>query len=82
MVVMKRTINPNKNNKSAARSSFFEAILMFLIAKKDNKQLAIKTIIAKAAPSSINDDSLRFEILTEVNTMKQNPIKFAEVFKM
>jgi hypothetical protein len=52
------------------------------MARKDNKQLLIKIIMASAAPSSINEDSLRFEILTEVKTIKQNPNKLAEVFKI
>lgn len=63
------------------RSNLFELVL-FLIAKNDNKQLIIKITIAKAAPSSINVDSCNLATLTEVKTIKQKPNKLAEVFKI
>lgn len=63
------------------RSNLFELVL-FLIAKNDNKQLIIKITIAKAAPSSIKVDSCNLATLTEVKTIKQKPNKLAEVFKI
>lgn len=82
IVVIKRTIRPDRKSISAVCSNFFEGKFVPRMAKNDNKQLVMKRIIAKAAPSSIKDDSLSFEIFTEVNTMKQKPIKLAEVFKI
>ncbi len=82
MVVINKTINPKRNKISAPRSNLFELVAVFRMARKDNKQLLINTMMAKAAPSSIKDDSSSFEILTEVRTMKQNPNKLAEVFKI
>jgi len=82
MVVIKSTIRPERKSKSAQRSIFNERLVLLRMAIKESKQLLMKMTIAKAAPLSINDDSLRLDILTEVNTMKQNPNKLAEVFKM
>jgi hypothetical protein len=82
MVVINKTINPKRNKISASLSIFVARAVVLRMARKDNKQLLIKMIIAKAAPSSIKDDSSSFEILTDVKTMKQNPNKLAEVFKI
>lgn len=81
IVVIKSTINPQRNKISAMRSNLFEFEL-FLMAKNDNKQLLIKITIAKDAPSSIKVDSCNLATLTEVKTIKQKPNKLAEVFKI
>lgn len=82
IVVTKSTIKPQRNKISAIRSNFVEFRLLLLIERNENKQLLIKIIIASAAPSSIKDDSSSLETLTEVKTMKQNPNKLADVFKI
>ena len=82
MVVMKSTIKPQRKSVSAVRSNLAAFAVLLLIARKDNKQLLIKMIIANAAPSSIYDDSCNFETLTDVKTMKQKPNKLADVFKI
>ena len=82
MVVINKTINPKRNKISASLSIFAERLVVLRMARKDNKQLVMKTIMAKAAPSSIKDDSSSLEILTEVKTMKQKPNKLADVFSM
>jgi len=78
MVVIKSTIKPQRKRVSAVRSNLVALAVLLLMAKKDNKQLLIKMIIAKAAPSSIKDDSCSLETLTDVKT----PNKLAEVFKI
>jgi len=82
MVVIKSTIKPQRKRVSAVRSNLVALAVLLLMAKKDNKQLLIKMIIAKAAPSSIKDDSCSLETLTDVKTIKQKPNKLAEVFKI
>lgn len=82
MVVIKSTIKPQRKRVSAVRSNLVALAVLLLIAKKDNKQLLIKMMIANAAPSSIKEDSCNFETLTEVKTMKQKPNKLADVFKI
>ena len=79
---MKRTIKPNKNKISALRSIFSALAVVLRMPRKDNKQLLINTIIAKAAPSSIKVDSVNLEILTDVKTIKQKPNKLADVVKI
>lgn len=81
-MVIKSTIKPAKNSTSANFSNLTDCAVSFRIARKENKQLLIKITMAKAAPSSIKEDSLRFDIFTDVNTMKQKPNKLAEVFNM
>jgi hypothetical protein len=82
IVVINRTMRPEKKQRSANRSSFAPRAVLLRMARKDNKQLLMKITMAKAAPSSINDDSVSAEILTDVNTIKQNPSRLAEVFKI
>jgi hypothetical protein len=83
MVVKNNTIKPQRK-KISARFSNLSARLsfLFLMDRKESRQLLIKEIIAKAAPSSIKLDSLSFVILTEVSTMKQKPNRLAEVLSM
>ena len=50
--------------------------------KNEKKQHAINKIQATPVTSSILDSSLTFDILSEVNTTKQNPNKLEEVFNM
>jgi hypothetical protein len=52
------------------------------MARKDKMQLHIKIKMASAAPSSMKEDSSNLEILTDVKTIKQNPSKLADVFKI
>ena len=81
-MVIKSTINPQRNKISAVLSNLFEFTFLLRMARKDNKQLLMKITIAKAAPSSINVDSCSLATLTEVKTIKQKPNKLAEVFKI
>jgi hypothetical protein len=52
------------------------------IDKKDKRLLAINKIHATPVSSSIIDTSLNFDILSEVKTIRQNPIRFEEVFSI
>lgn len=82
MVVIKSTMRPIRNRMSALRSILKERFPELFMARKEERQLLIKMMIASAAPSSIMDDWESLEILTDVSTIKQKPNKLAEVFKI
>jgi hypothetical protein len=52
------------------------------IDKKENRLHAINKIQATPVNSSIIDAPLNFDILREVNTIRQNPIKLEDVFRI
>ena len=52
------------------------------IDKNEKILLTIKKIVPIPVSSSIIDTSLYFDILSEVNTTRQNPNKLEEVFKI
>jgi hypothetical protein len=52
------------------------------IDKKEKKQLAINKIHATPVISSILDTSLYFDIFREVRTIRQNPNKLDDVFRI
>ncbi len=82
IVVIKSTNKPNRNKISAKFSSLVDSIFLLRMARNDSIQLIIKITIANEALSSIREDSWSFEIFTEVITIKQNPNKLADVFKI
>lgn len=82
MVVIKRTIRPARNKISAKPSILVARVVLLLIERKESMQLDMKMIMARAAPSSIYEDSDSFDIFTDVNTIKQNPNRFAEVLRI
>ncbi|WP_162796035.1 hypothetical protein [Pedobacter nanyangensis] len=83
MVVNERVIKPQRNKTSASFSNLTERIsILLLIDRKESKQLLMKHIMAKAAPSSIKLASLSLFILDEVSTTKQKPSKLAEVLRI
>ena len=84
-------INVTKKTKSKATIKILSAIFSYLILKfsfavrmdkKEKKQLAIRSIHAIPVISSIFDTSLNFDILRDVRTMRQNPNKLDDVFRI
>ena len=80
--VKKREPKPIKNKISAYFSYFWPNEVVLRMAKKDKMQLNINENIAKAVSSSISVAAFISRIFLDVNTMKHNPNKFADVFKM
>ncbi len=79
----------NTNNKATIkmlsailsnRTLFFSFVER--MDKNEKKQHVINKIQATPVTSSILDSSLTFDILSEVNTTKQNPNKLEDVFNM
>jgi len=56
MVVIKSTMRPIKNRMSALRSILNDRLPELLMARKEERQLLIKMMMANAAPSSIMED--------------------------
>jgi hypothetical protein len=52
------------------------------IERKENKLHIINKIVAMPVNSSIMVSSLNLEIFNDVSTMRQNPSKLEDVFKM
>ena len=57
-------------------------LLSVRMDKNDKKLQAINSIAATPVNSSMSVTSLYFDILREVNTIRQNPSKLDEVFKI
>jgi len=73
---------PERNKKSAMRSSLLSVLILPRIDKKEMIQLAINNIIAAVVNSSIKDFLEMFKIFKEVKTTKHIPNKLEEAFKM
>lgn len=67
---------------SASFSILSAKEFVFLIERKDNRQLAINKIMADKVISSITDLALLSNNFNEVNTIKQMPNKLEEAFKI
>lgn len=80
--VTKRHDNPTKNKRSAYFSYFSPNTVLLRIARKERMQLNINENMANAVSSSIKVAAFISRIFLEVSTMKHNPSKFADVFKM
>jgi hypothetical protein len=87
----KAIINVTIKTNSKATIKILSAIFSNLISncsfdvridKKENMQLAINKIHATPVISSILDTSPNFEILSEVNTTRQNPNKLEDVLRI
>jgi hypothetical protein len=79
------------NTKNKATIKILSAMRSYLtvrisfdvrIEKKEKIQLAINNMHATPVSSSIFDSSLNFDIFNEVRTIRQNPNKLDDVFKI
>lgn len=76
-------IRASKKNMSAYFSNLKpEVSLVLLIDKNDSRLLAISKTEAAPVNSSISDISLYLLIFNDVKTMRQNPSRLEDVFKM
>lgn len=76
-------IRASKKNMSAYFSNLKpEVSLVLLIDKNDSRLLAISKTEAAPVNSSIIDISLYLLIFNDVKTMRQNPSRLEDVFKM
>ena len=82
IAVIKRDDSPMKNKTSAYFSYLCPIPLAFRMDKKDKIQLDIKNRMAKAVKSSIRVAAFIARIFLEVKTIKHNPNKLADVFKI
>ena len=82
MMVINKELKPVKNIISAIFSYLSALSVLLLIDKKEIKLLLINMMVAKEVHSSINVVFPNLNIFIDVNTRKQIPNKFAEVFKM
>jgi len=83
IVVSDKITSPQRNKTSASFSNLTERIsFLLLIDKKENRQLLMKHMMAKAAPSSIKLASLNLLIFDEVSTTKQKPNRLADVLRI
>lgn len=83
IVIINKTDKPVIKIKSAM-VSYFSLSLSLLLRKdkNDSRLLIIKETVATAVNSSIKDVCLSFKTCSEVNTIKQRPSRFDEVFKI
>ena len=81
-MVINRELKPVKNIISAIFSYLSALSVLLLIDKNENILLLINMIVAIEVHSSMNVALSNLNIFIDVNTRKQIPNKFAEVFKM